>query len=236
MHGQVNGHSASKANGTADTSLEQQLQQALKRIQALEDKNEIIELHYKYGYYLDKCLYNQVVDLFADNADTRIHFHGGIWRGKESLKRIYIGRFQGNFTGGRNGPVFGFLLDHPMYQPICDVESDGTYARMRVRCNMQAGLHVKALHIDKQHRDYRERQWVEGAIYENEYIKENGVWKIQVLKYRPIWHANWSEGIAYTPEEFVPFVKSVKSPENPTGPDEVETVTLWPHTDVVPFQ
>ena len=62
------------------------------------------------------------------------------------------------------------------------------------------------------------------------------MWKIQVLKYRPIWHADWQQGIAYTKDEFVPFIKVEKSASNPTGPDEVEKVTLWPDTDVLPFQ
>lgn len=230
---QTNGHGAT--NGKAGATIEEKLRSALKRLETLEAKNEITELHYKYGYYLDKCLYEQVVDLFANNDQARIHFHGGIWRGKESIKRIYIGRFQGNFTGGRNGPVYGFLLDHPMYQPIVTVSEDGNSAKMRIRCNMQAGLHVKAMHDDPGHRDYRERAWMEGALYENDYVRENGIWKIQVLKYRPQWHANWTEGIAYTPEEFVPFVKALKRPENPTGPDEIEKVTLWPETHVLPF-
>lgn len=66
---------------------------------------------------------------------------------------------------------------------------------------MQAGLHVKALHNDPTHRDYRERQWHEGGIYENEYIKENGKWRILTLRYRPTWHADWRSGLSYTPEE-----------------------------------
>ena len=50
-----------------------------------------------------------------------------------------------------------------MYQPVVSIAPSGTYARMRVRCNMQAGLHVKALSSDVSNRDYRERQWMEGG-------------------------------------------------------------------------
>jgi hypothetical protein len=38
-----------------------------------------------------------------------------------------------------------------------------------------------------------------GALYENEYIKENGVWKLKTLKYRPQWHATFEKGIQYLP-------------------------------------
>lgn len=34
-----------------------------------------------------------------------------------------------------------------------------------------------------------------GALYENEYIKENGIWKLRVLKYRPQWHSTFEKGI-----------------------------------------
>jgi hypothetical protein len=37
-----------------------------------------------------------------------------------------------------------------------------------------------------------------GALYENEYIKENGVWKLKTLKYRPQWHATFEKGIKFS--------------------------------------
>ena len=37
--------------------------------------------------------------------------------------------------------------------------------------------------------------WV-GALYENEYVKEDGVWKIKVLRYRPQWHATFEKGMS----------------------------------------
>jgi hypothetical protein len=33
-----------------------------------------------------------------------------------------------------------------------------------------------------------------GALYENEYVKVNGIWKLCVLKYRPQWHATFEKG------------------------------------------
>ena len=45
----------------------------------------------------------------------------GCYKGKAGVRRLYIGRFQTNFTGGKNGPVHGFLLDHPQLQDIIDV-------------------------------------------------------------------------------------------------------------------
>jgi len=217
------------------TQLEAKLDKALKRIQNLEDTKAIEQVQYKYGYYLDKCLYEQAVGLFANSPDAEVHFHGGVWKGKKGIADLYIKRFRASFTNGKNGPVYGFLLDHPMCQMITDVDEDGIHAQARLRVNMHAGLHESAVIDDKEHRDSTPRQWMEGALYENDYIKEDGVWKIQTLRYRPQWHCNWTEGIAFTQPEFVPFIKDLKSEQNPYGPDEIEKVTLWPDMDVLPF-
>lgn len=89
--------------------------------------------HHKYGYYLDKCLYNEVVDMFSDHPDTYVEFLGSRYRGKAGVKRLYQGRFQNTFVKGRNGPVHGFLLEHIMAQDIVDVDATGTHAWVRMR-------------------------------------------------------------------------------------------------------
>jgi hypothetical protein len=43
----------------------------------LQDSQTVRDLQFKYGYYLDKCLYDKVVDLFTD--DREVHFIGGIF-------------------------------------------------------------------------------------------------------------------------------------------------------------
>ena len=127
----------------------------------------IRKLQHLYGYFIDKCLYEETVDLFADNGVVR--FFGGIWKGKEGVRRLYVGRFRKRFTDDYNGPVTGFLLEHPQMQDVVDVAPDRKTAKARFRCLMQAGRH--AAHGGP-------RQWWEGGLYENEYVREDGVWKI----------------------------------------------------------
>ena len=147
-------------------------------------------------------LYKQVHALFSTKEEPTVVFHGGIYRGTEGVKRLYIDNFQARFVGGRNGPNYGFLLDHPQFQEIIDVDADGLHAKVRARTLMQAGLHETALNKDDpSSRDHIPRQWWEGGIYENQYVKEDGKWRILVLNYHGLWHATFEEGWAYVSSE-----------------------------------
>jgi hypothetical protein len=194
------------------------------RIQMQEDEQAVRKLQHLYGYMIDKCLYNETVDLFTE--DCEVHFFGGIYKGKAGARRLYVDRFQANFTHGNNGPIDGFLLDHPQHQDVVDIQPDGVTALGRFRCTMQAG----------RHKDYGEpRQWFEGGLYENTYRKVDGVWRIHILNYCPQWHADFETGWANTRPNYVPFLDTVY-PDDPTGPDVLKTdVWLWPTHKVVPF-
>jgi carotenoid cleavage dioxygenase len=201
-----------------------------RQVGVLEDVNAIRRLQYLYGYYIDKCLYDETVELFADDGEVR--FMGGIWRGQAGVKRLYCGRFRKNFTGDVNGVSFGFLLDHPQLQDVIDVAPDRTTAKVRARSLMQAGRHVSITEEGA-----LPRQWWEGGIYENEYVREDGVWKIKVLDYNPVWHGMYDKGWSHQPANAYPFA-SKTYPEDPVGPDALATEpyrVLWPETSVVPF-
>lgn len=209
-------------------ALEKQMEELKHQIGILEDVHAVRTLHHKYGYYLDKCLYEEVVDLYADDGEVR--FMGGIFKGKESIKRLYLDRFRERFTGGHNGPVYGFLLEHIMAQDVITVSPDRKTAKARIRAFMQAGWHELS--------GREPTQWWEGGIYENEYVKENGIWKIKVLDYRGWWHADFKTGWAYTPPNLHQFYTKTKEeePDNPHAPDALVPDTfLWPETDVLPF-
>ncbi|KAI1450913.1 SnoaL-like domain-containing protein [Annulohypoxylon stygium] len=217
--------------GSELDELKEQVSLLRKEVSRISDEAEVRKVHFKYGYYLDKCLYNEVVDMYADHPDTYVEFLGARYRGKEGVKRLYNGRFQQSFVDGRNGPVRGFLLDHIMMQDIVDVDPSGTHAWCRMRALMQAGTHKSVLGIHPR----GHVQWWEGGLYENEYIKENGVWKLFRYRYFPFWHAEHEKGWSLTKENYVPWPTKTY-PEDPMGPDEIiEQKMLWPDTRVVPF-
>jgi hypothetical protein len=208
------------------SALEQQLQQLTHEMGIMQDAHEVRCLMHKHGYYIDKCLYDEALALLDDNCE--FHFLGGIFRGKASVQRLYYGRFRKNFVGDVNGPVYGFLLDHPMMQDVVDVAPDRKTAQVRLRGIIMAGRHESA--------GGQQLQWWEGCLAENECVKDGGVWKIKVMNYRPVWHADYETGWAHTRPHWVPFFTDT-FPQNPTGPDELEDPVppLWPDTDVFPF-
>lgn len=215
------------------TSLKSRVAELEHKVGVLEDVHAIRRLQHAYGYYIDKCLYDETVDLFAE--DGEVWFLGGKFKGKAGVRRLYCDRFRARFTAGRNGPVPGLLLDHPQLQDIIDVAPDRQTALGRARSFMQAGRHFQ--HADDSRDGWHERQWWEGGIYENSYVREDGVWKLKIVNYRPVWHAEYETGWARTKPDYVPFY-SRTYPEDPTGPDELITdpkPVLWPDTDVVPF-
>ncbi len=214
-----------------DSDLSQTVEQLARRVATLEAQQAVRTLQHQYGYYLDKCLYAEVVDLFAD--DGEVLFCGGRYAGKEGVRRLYLGRFRKRFTADLNGPRFGFLLDHPQHQDVVTVAPDGRSAHGRFRSMMQAGLHDAAketfpgtVSMD---------QWWEGGIYENEYVDDGGVWKIKRLNYRPVWHGAFDEGWAH--KEPAQMFSSELFPEDPLGPDELVdgAYEFFPNTEVFPF-
>lgn len=217
---------------TADElgALRRQVEELASEVGRLNDVQAVRKLQHAYGYYLDKCLYDEVVDLFADSGEVR--FMGGVFRGKAGQRRLYCQRFRDSFTQGHNGPVHGFLLDHPQLQDIVDVASDRSTARGRFRCVMQAGSHES-----RQNRPGRlPQQWWEGGVYENEYVREAGIWKIKVLNYTVTYHGLYEQGWAHTPRDLVSLFTQTY-PQDPLGPDELiePKPALWPETQVVPF-
>ncbi len=223
----------------SNADLAEKVEQMSNRLGILEDTQAIRNLHYAYGYYIDKCLYEDVVDLFAD--DGEVHFAGGIYRGKdEGVRRLYVESFLEGFTGGKPGPVHGFLLDHLQMQDVIHVAPDRETAKARFRAFMQAGAHVTSespMGEADRKEDRGPTQWWEGGIYENSYVKEDGVWKIKVLNYNPLWHADYENGWSHTKVGYIPTDPPVLYPENPTGPDAVmePAWVLWPETSIVPF-
>lgn len=141
-----------------------------QRAGRVADINEIENLQRIYGYYTDKMLWEHVIDLFSEDATVEIGT-SGIYVGKESIRNYLY-----SLSGGREGPIEGVLYNHMQLQPIVTLSEDGMAANGRWRALILTGTSGSG----------SGGNWGEGP-YENEYVKENGVWKISKLH----WYATF---------------------------------------------
>lgn len=134
--------------------------QALEsEINRLEAKNEVEKLQRIFGYYFDKQLWSQAADLFADNGTVELG-GDGVYVGKERILQYFN-------TMGAEGPQEGVLNDHMQLQAVVHVISPNR-AKGRWHHFSQQAVHGE------------NHFWGTGT-YENEYVKEDGVWKIEKL-------------------------------------------------------
>jgi hypothetical protein len=206
-------------------SLEDEVAALRRELGILQDIQAVRTLQFKYGYYMDKCLFPAIVDLFADDAELR--FMGGVFKGKEGARRLYGG------ATGLNGPTDGLLFEHIIAQDIVDVDPDGRTAKGRFRCFMVGGVH----HTNPSPPPNIPAAFWEGGIYENEYVKEDGVWKIKLFNYNVVWQAEYDQGWSRSPATPLMIAAHTTTyPENPRGPDEIgEPAPRWPRQTLHPF-
>jgi hypothetical protein len=196
----------------------------------LQDVAAIRTLQHTYGYLMEKGLYQEIVDLYAE--DGEMTFFGGVYRGKESIKRVYLNRIRTRFTKGRNGPVRGLLCDVMQMQDVVTVAPDRKTAKGRFRALLMGGTHAQVEDAPK----LPYQQWWEAGVYENDYVREDGVWKYQRLGYELTWMAEFDKGWANAPDMGGYRVEKLY-PEDPNGPDAIAQTRYppWPETWLLPF-
>jgi len=196
----------------ADTRLAA-IRQRSDRIRAI---NEIENLQRIYGYYTDKMLWDQVVDLFTEDGTLEIGL-SGVYVGKDSVRRYLY-----SLSDGRQGPIEGLLYEHLQFQPIITLSDDGKSAKGRWRTLIQTGTHGAG----------SGGQWGEGP-YENEYVRENGVWKISKLRWYATFIAPYEGGWLHVTEDAVRDY-SVGSDVTPDRPASGEYPS-YPAASIPPF-
>ncbi len=183
------------------------------RLELVEDANDIKRLQRAYGYYLDHGRWADLADLFSDDATLEIGLDG-VFRGRER-----IGAYFAALGRGGDGLAPGQLNEHMQLMPVVTVAPDGLSAKGRWRDIIMAGQFGEFA------------AWGEGP-FENEYVKQDGIWKISKLHWFQTmlvsfdggWHEN---------EDFngARWVGDALAPDAPTSwPYEP-----WPGTWLPPF-
>jgi hypothetical protein len=134
------------------------LEELEKRIKVIEDLELVKKLHQRYIMLMDDLKYEEVLDLFTEDAEVQIR-NSGIKKGRQEMSTIYIGVL----AKGRGNTRFdGHLAIMP------DLTVDGDTARGTWVVYMLFSRPVV--------------QWVQGKN-ECEYRRVNGVWKFARLKF-----------------------------------------------------
>jgi len=207
------GSGPSPEDAAAAQALEARIAALEQRKVRIEDVNAIERLQAAYGYYADRGLWEEAANLFADDGTIEIALDG-VYVGKPRVRE-----YLRTMSGGRPSLTDGELGEHLQVMPVITLAPDGLTAKARWRAIVLEGeLGGEAF-------------WGEGP-YENEYVKDDGVWKIKSL--------HWYQAL------YVPYEGGWQTKRDPTGgkyisntlppdrPPSVEYKT-WPDTYLPPF-
>lgn len=138
---------------------------ASRRVEALHDESAVQNLQHAFGYYLDRKLWDDVADLFAASGSFESAGRGA-YVGRERIRRA-LESFHGPSPLKR-----GELFDHLLTGTVVSVAPDGMRAAARTVQLAQLGQTGEFA------------RW-ELGVYENQFVKEQGKWKLQAVRYFP---------------------------------------------------
>ena len=148
------------------------------RIRALEDLEAIKRLKYKYFYCIDKGLWDEIGDCFAEDA-VADYGRDMLLQGRAVISKFFKEQI---------GPAYSMCV-HQGHNPEIDLTSDTTAKGLWELDNFM----VTATNVGF---------WI-AAFYEDEYAKERGNWKIKKTKVVYIFNSNIEKG--WAKERFSPM-------------------------------
>ena len=133
-----------------------------KRLQELEDVENIKKLHREYLFLISNLEFDKALDCFADNIVADVADYG-IVQGKPAVTKFFKETIYRNVAVSKDAHFTG--------QAVVTVDGDTAkghwmFYRLLAKPSTQA--------------------WVQGR-YDCEYVKENGVWKFSVCKMKRPW-------------------------------------------------
>jgi hypothetical protein len=143
------------------------------RVARLEDQDAVENLQATFGFYFDKGLWSEAAALFTRNGSFE-YGQSGVYIGQDRIRRSML-------LFGPQGLAQGYLNNHMQLQAVIIVAPDGRTATGRwqgpVMLNEPGQNGV----------------WGVG-IYENEYVKEGGVWKLAKFHFYPSAFTDYDKG------------------------------------------
>lgn len=178
---------------TLDT-MELALVNAQTRVGLLTDADAVERLHTIYGYYLAHNQWDELAGIFTEDGSIEIALRG-IYLGRAGVRRnldLY----------GVQSELEGTLHNHMQYQPVIHIAADGQSALMRSRAFSMMGNYEGV------------GRWM-GGIYENKFVKRDGIWQIEkdqvINTYFAVYDEGWKD-LALRP---APGINAANPPDAP---------------------
>lgn len=184
--------------------------EAESRIGRVKDFHEIDNVVSAYGYYLDKNLWNDLANLFAVDGSIELAQRGS-YIGRERVRAFLFNVF------GKEGPSENRLGNHLQYQAVIHVADGGRTAKARSRMMQQLNFGPRAS--------------MGASLYENEFVKEGGVWKLSIDHTFNTWTAGYDGGWVRSPGRTVPGPSRTYPPDTPP----TFTFQMFPTVYEIPF-
>ena len=199
LHVAVAGDS-SPGNGAAARVL--RLAQNVERAESVRAVKRVQETYAQYSQF---GLWTDMAALFADNA--QLSYGKDNEQGREAIQNYFLTKF----GEGTHGLKPGGLHTQMVLRPLINVSADGQSAKGRWwEFSMTGQFGVKA-------------EWAAG-IFENEYVRERGVWKISRMRYNPMFAGpyatgwrNVDEDQKIVPYHFTPDETGIPVPDLPAS-------------------
>ncbi|KAJ4364962.1 hypothetical protein N0V83_008578 [Neocucurbitaria cava] len=185
------------------------IQQLEVRIQRLNDEDDVRNVMHAHGYYVDRRMWTDVVDLHTDNTTVKIS-NGTIFYGKTGVRRVLERMGPEDLTQGINN-------DHPIFDMIVEVHEDGETASAR-------GLEIAMLGDA----NTRAASW-EFNVFRNRLVKEAGIWKVQDVEVTPLiaadYYKGWAHGGTIPPNNYIPPFLDINTPVLANNDNKVRLAT-----------
>jgi hypothetical protein len=144
--------------------LQQRWVELARRAQQLRDETEVLNLQNTYGYYFDQKMWEAAANLFAGDGTLELGLRG-VYAGRARIRRA-LAVIGGERLGDDD------VNDHLQLATVVHIAPDGRTAKARgVELSVTGAKGRGAL-------------WEEG-IFENGYVKQDGIWKIRSVHYYP---------------------------------------------------
>jgi hypothetical protein len=155
------------------------------RMQATEDIEAIKKLQRAYGYYLEHWETDQLTSLFSHSPEVSFEVNDtGEFKGWEAVQKCFDFSIHFSAYGGVKKAPGEFLHVLPALSGIVTLGADGKTAKGR----------WYGYFYGSQRREGKNRALVGCGIWENDYIKEKGIWKILKIYFNEIFCSPWEEG------------------------------------------